>query len=246
MLSKKLTRLGVLAGTFVMLFAVSAQAYPVDTFTGPKVVTAISLQDPDPTLLKTDNVDIIGGQRDLLLDVSNVSGPAGPATYIGTIGEGSFVFNSGTPGVTATLQYDGDDTDIVGPPASLVNSEGLGGVDLTAAGTNSFKLDFLSIEGGDYQDTDVTIEVHNGTDKATFIGKIPDSSVPTRYEVLFSDFTGITSALASATSLEICLNPNGNPDVNFIMTGSVGVPEPATMILLALGGIAVLRRRNRA
>ena len=242
MSSSKLLRLGVLVGTFVMVTAISAQAYPIDMFTSPRVVTVIDLNDPDPTLVKVDHVDTLGGQRDLLFDVL---GTPGAVSYAGTIGEGSFVFNSGSPGVIATLQYDGDDLDIVGPPASLVNAEGLGGFDLTVGGTDRFSLDFKTIDGGDYLYTDIEIEVHNGAAVASFVGAIPNSSIPIRYDVLFSSFTGATSALSSATSLEICINPNGHQDVDFTMTGSVGTPEPATMALLALGGIAMLRRRRR-
>ena len=243
MSSSKLLRLGVLVGTFVMVTAISAQAYTIDLFTNAEVVTVIDLNDPDPTLVKVDHVDTLGGQRDLLLDVL---GTPGAVSYAGTIGEGSFVFNSGSPGVVATLQYDGIDSDIVGPPASLVNAEGLGGLDLTAGGRDRFTLDFKSIDGGHYLYMDIEIEVHNGPAVvASFVGQIPSSSIPIRYDALFSSFTGATSALSSATSLEICFNPNGHEDVDFVMTGSVGVPEPATMTLLALGGIAMLRRRRR-
>ena len=165
-------------------------------------------------------------------------------SYAGTIGEKEFVFNSQMPGVTATLQYDGVDADIT-DPASLVNAEDLGGLDLTAGGTDCFKLDFDSIDGGNYLYTDIEIEVHNEAAVASFVGTIPDDPNPFRYEVPFGDFTGVTSALSSATSLEIRFNPNGHQGVDFTMTGSVGVPEPATMGLLALGGLAVLLRRRR-
>jgi len=242
MSSSKLLHLGVSACAFVMVTAISAQAYTIDLFTSPRVVTVIDLNDPDPTLVKVNHVDTLGGQRDLLLDVL---GTPGAVSYAGTIGEGSFVFNSGSPGVAATLQYDGIDADVVGPPASLVNAEGLGGFDLTAGGTDRFNLDFTRIDGGDYQYTDIEIEVHNGADVALFVGTIPDSSIPIRYDVLFSSFTGITSALSSATSLEIRFNPTSHSDVDFTMTGSIGTPEPATMGLLALGGLAMLKRRKK-
>ncbi len=244
MSNTKLPRAAVLASAFIMLTAISAQAYPLDMFIdGPEVATVINLLNPNPTLVKVDHVDILGGQRDLLLEAS---GTAGSVTYAGTIGQGAFVFNSSSPGVTATLQYDGIDADVAGPPASLVNAEGLGGFDLTADDTDRFNLDFLSIDGGDYQYTDIEVEVHNGTDVASFVGTIPDSGVPIRYVVLFSSFTGDTSALLSATSLEIRFNPNGHPHVDFTMTGSVGAPEPATMGLLALGGLAILKRKRKS
>jgi len=243
MSKSKLLLCGVLVFAVVMVTANSVQAYPVDLFTGLEVTTVIDYIDPNPTLLKAANGDILGGERDLLLEVL---GQPGRVSYSGTIGQKKFVFNSESPGVTATLQYDGFDADVAGPVASLDNAEGLGGIDLTAGGTvDGFKLDFDSIDGGHYSSTDIEIEIHNGTDVAQFVGTISDSSIPIRYDALFSNFTGATSALSSATSVEIRFNTNGNPDVDFIMTGSVGVPEPATVGMLAFGGILVLWRKRR-
>ena len=68
MLSSKLLRLGALACAFVMVTAVSAQAYTIDLFTGDEVATVIDLNDPNPALVKATNVDILGGERDLLIE----------------------------------------------------------------------------------------------------------------------------------------------------------------------------------
>ena len=240
--------LGALACVFVMVTAISAQAYTIDLFNSPPEVTVINFYNLNPALLKAPAPtfgDILGEERDLLLKVSE---PAESTSYTGSIGAGTFVFNSGTPGTIATLQYDGIDADVTSHPASLVNNEGLGGFDFTQGGADRFKLNFNSIDGGNYSDTDIQIEVHNGTSNvARFVGTIVDNPNPFSYQVLFSspDWSGDLTVLSSATSLEITFNPSGHPDVDFTITPSYGTPEPATMGLLALGSLAMLIRRRR-
>ena len=102
----------------------------IDDFSDPvgERVIIIHNSDLDPTLLKTSSGggSVLGGERDLLLDVLGVSKAT---SFSGSIGAGVFEFGSvGDPGTVAVLQYDGLDADVPGHPASLINAEGLGGV----------------------------------------------------------------------------------------------------------------------
>ena len=227
-----------------LILVQAAAAQPViDDFSVPDPVGAvvINLLDPDPTLIETADVLLaaVGGERDILLDVLGVSGPV---SFSGSIGGGTFLFNSGAIGVAVILQYDGLDSDTVGPPASLVNSEGLGVVDLTSIG-GAFFLDFLSIEGGPVQTTGIEIEVHGGGGSAQFGGQIPDSATPSTFLAPFGGFSN-AGVLQSATSIELRINPGGASNVDFELD-AVGVPEPATVCLLGLGSLALLWRRQR-
>lgn len=198
----------------------------------------ISLINPDPTLASSADPGILGGERDLLLDVM---GAAGPVAYSGSVGQGTLAFNSSQPGTAATLQYDGIDTDIFGPPAGLINNELLGGIDFTASGSGLY-LDFLSIDGGQVQTTGIQIEAHNGAAVSTFAGAIADAAAPFRYNVPFAAFSD-PAVFSHVTSLTLSINPAGANDVDFVLD-LVGVPEPGTLAFLGLG-LALLRWRKR-
>ena len=176
---------------FLFAFSLSARAdFIVDDFSAPdpRIVPVVILLDPDPTLVETPDPGIGGGERDILVDVL---GTPTPSSFIGEIGNGSFLFGSSSPGTTATIQYDGVDVDILGPPAQLVNSEGLGGVDLTFGNTLfGVGLDFLSLDGVPLQTTSVEIEVHSSTSTSTFVGAIPDAAGLARFYAPFSAFSG--------------------------------------------------------
>jgi len=217
---------------------------PLDDFADPtpQAVVVIDAIHPNPTLIETPSFSVLGGERDVLL---TVSGTVSPVSFSGTIGDGQFLFGSATglSATAATIQYDGADTDVWGPPASLVNSERLGNVDLTAMGSG-FVLDFQSIDGGNRSDTDIEIEVHSNALSAAFAGVIPDSAVPFTYAVDFASFVG-DDVFTAATSITVRLNPNGVPDVDFVLS-RIDVPEPVAAALLAIGAVVLLRRRRRA
>jgi hypothetical protein len=206
--------------------------YILDDFDAPVpiVVPVINLYSPNPTLIETANAAILGTERDMLLSVFGV---AKPSSFIGEIGGGSFCFGGSSPGTAAVIQYDGMDADIVGPPAMLVNSEGLGGFDLTAYGS-MFALKFLSIDGGQVPSTYIQIEAHNSSFTTTFLGMIPDSAGPTTYLVPFAAFD-IPPVMTAVTSIEFRINPGGARDVDFELDKISVVPEPSMLALCALG-----------
>jgi len=238
-----------------LIFCVSVPAraeYIIDDFGAPDAanleVRVIRWNDPDPSLVQTPSppmpdTPILGGERDILLDVIGVSRLT---SFVGGIGDGTFLFNSSSPGTAATIQYDGDDDDPDGPPAALTNFEGLGGLDLTLYGP-AFELEFLSIDGGQAQSSDIEIEVHSSTSTALFLGTIDDSAGPTTYPAPFAAFSNL-GVFSDVTSIEFRINPGGAHDVDFELDTISIVPEPSAMALSALGLACLLgfawRRRK--
>jgi len=250
MCARRVVVAGLAVAWFAALSVGTTHALPIviDDFSlaDPHVAYAINIVDPDPTLIETPDpglLSIMGGERDLLVDVDGVSGPV---SATGTVGDGTYMFGTVGMGASATLQYDGVDADIVGPPAMLVNSEGLGGIDLTDGGTNvGIRLDFLFIDGGAGTLLGIEVEAHSTTGVATFSADIPHDPAPSSYLVPFAAFTDPT-VLAAATSLEITLNPTAVHDVDFELDYiGVEIPEPHSLTLLAGGMLPLVGRRRR-
>ncbi len=239
--------LALLAVAFLILVGSSSVRadFIIDDFSAPGAVTVpvIGLLDPSPLHIETKDAAILGGERDLLLEVI---GTTSLSSFIGEIGAGMLKFSSSSPGTALILQYDAEDVDAAGPPAGLLNNEGLGGVDLTALGY-AFGLTFTGIDGGSSQATDIAIEVHSTAGASTFVGAIGDSAAPTDYIVPFAGFSD-PAVFTGVTSIEVRINSGGIEDIDFRMNSFSVVPEPSTLLLLAsslLGLLGYVWRRRR-
>lgn len=257
----------------VLLLAVSAaNAAPItiDTFQSPNPREVWSLTNihQDPHLVKSMGPGIVGGERDLLIDLRSIDNP-GDIQASGQVGQRAdgfttFEFQSGSDdAAAATLQYDGFDMETA---TTFNNARQLGapptpGIDLTGGGTNNaILLDFLDADGGSgVSNIDLTVTLTSlagGT--ATFMGLIPDisASSPTKtFQFLFTSFMTTGSfSFTEVDSIEFLFNNRGNIDVDFTLdTIRAGVfviqeiPEPASIIMMAIGcvGFALLGYRRR-
>lgn len=221
----------LLALGLVFAGAISARAeYIIDDFRAPAntVVRVITFVNPDRSVVETPDAGILGGERDVLLDVI---GTPGLTSFIGEIGDGSFVFGGASPGTAATIQYDGVDAD---PADALANASGLGPVDLTVHG-DRFSLDFLSLDGGGSQFTEIWMTVYSGGASDLLVDLIPDNAGPSTYtSPPFADWVA-TADPANVTALEFSMNPIGINDVDFELDTIRIVPEPSTLALCVLG-----------
>jgi hypothetical protein len=229
----------------------SAASIVIDDFNqpNPQQFYVIAAINADPLLHKTVHGSILGGERDLLVDVI---GNAALTTAAGTIGGGDLDFGSSGP-VVATMQYDGVDADQLLPTRALVNNQGLA-VDLTGGGTNSaFRLDFDSIDGGPpLTPLSYTITLTSPiAGVATRTGTLAETASPLSYFVPFSAFTqSVNFTFANVTGITLTLNGGTTqPDADYKLSLFAAVPEPHSIALLGIGGAAFVlaahRRRSK-
>ena len=199
----------------------------IDSFDSPGTAESfvITAQDPDPTLVEQSALTAIGGERDILIDVLGVPQPVSAAAEVGG---GTILFDTNfAPGSTITLQWDGIDNDVIGPPASLVNSNGLL-VDLTGGGVNTgLRFDFLRIDGGAGTELPVEIRLRSaGGGTATFTGNFTQSGTPTSEFVEFQDFLLAGNfSFTDVTSIEVQFNQAGVERVEFELDLLVAAKE---------------------
>jgi len=237
-------------GSLLLSSAVSAASITIDDFNqpNPEQFYVIAAINADPLLHKTAHASILGGERDLLVDVI---GSAALTTAAGTVGGGVFDFGTSGP-VLAMLQYDGVDADQLLPTRALVNNQGLS-VDLTGGGSNNaLRLDFDSIDGGPPSTPlSYTITLTSPVaGVATRTGTLAETAGPQTYLIPFASFTpSVNFTFANVSSITLTLNGGTTqPDSDFRLSLFAAVPEPHSVALLGIGGVALLmaaRKRNR-
>ncbi len=214
----------------------SAAAVSVDDFSAPSPasVYVINFLNSDPSTIVTADPSILGGGRSVTIDVV---GAASLVSAAGSIGDGNFSSNTGTPGSIITLLYNG--------AAGL----GMGAADLVDSGNNKLVLDFVALEAGIGTAMGIDVTIVSGAGSAGFVGSITESASPFTYEIPYSSFlaSGGFGGFGAVDSITIVLNPAGASNVDFTLDGIRSVPEPSTLALAALGlsGVVCLAGRRR-
>jgi len=238
---------------FAVLQQVEAGTIVIDDFSAPDDPAMLSLSGGQVggLLFKQTEPSVLGGERDVLLELLGGSS-ASTATML--IGGGYLDLSTGSFGSTLSLQYDGfgpgdDDTS-----QALFNNMGLD-VDLTDGGENQFfQLDFASLDAGPGMDAiEMVIEVTSASGTAIFMGLLEEAVSPTSYLFDFDDFqtTGMFN-WQNVTGMNFVLNADGQEAVDLMLDGiSVVVAEPSAALLAfpgcaatALIGLRRFRRRR--
>ena len=185
-------------------------AATIDEFSSPDPETAyfIDAIDANPFQLTTTTLggDIIGGTRDLTVNVLGPTNPISANGFVGTIGMGDGVFNLGTatsgPGTQVTMLYD-------------AGGAGLG-ADLSAGGGNGFRFDFdyLQVGTGTTMDLNVTLVGPSGS--ATLSTTVAANAGAFSFFAPFTSFTPSgTFSFADVSSVQFDFNSSGVQDTDF-------------------------------
>lgn len=271
-ITMKQTIKSLLGVTFLLgsTAASTASAATIDLFTEAQAVTDTTKDgNAVSSSTATGLASIIGGQRDISVNVDPSSPGAFPNTTM-QIGFGVLSFTNGSGSTGGGLvQWDGADQTIA------LNATGLGGVDLTADGSNAFLYNvFDSDFGFEFEIRAYTSALDYAIltiNNALAVDNAWASHVPVA--LFFSYFSGpdytgtIVPGLGTRSlknfgsgvdltnlgALEIYLNTGTYQDRVSELDLSIGsvtttVPEPATLSLLGLGLLAagMSRRQKQA
>ena len=243
----------------------------IDNFESPDpgevhFVPPHSVDPTDALLVKHTDTDIIGNERDMLVEVLGPSGPISAAAIIGQEPEihkaGVLqVATCGSSPTRVTLQYDGVDLD---DPINkkLHNAQSLS-VDLTDGGTNDrLVLRFISSDGVHPQGLKIGVQVtgapdpHKPAELVTLKhwGYVADSNRKFEHSIKFTEFGAQGSAVfGNINSLMFLFNTDAAgvsmPNIDIVLDAIDVVPEPSVLVLLGcmFVGFAVYgyRRRRR-
>jgi hypothetical protein len=222
----------LLSCILILMAAGSAHAlFIIDTFddTNQLVNTFVS----GPLTLPTATGEAVGNYRTMeMVSVNPSSGYSSlEADYTVTPDTLAFSNNDGVLG-TARITWD-------------ANSVGLGGVDLTESGANSYlSIDVNTIDQGS---VDLVFDITGTGAYGTATTTINNAAVGT-FQVPFTSFTGYSNDIfANADNIVFTVSTNNaGSDLNldFVYTSGYipppAVPEPSTLFLFGLGGFGIL------
>lgn len=222
-----------------MLIYSSAGAVIIDDFsTTPQMVEADPPPVPNTDASEVASASSLGGWRDLFAEVtaSPFNTDLAFEANFGTLATSA---GGGVEGSTA-VTWDGNDGD-----GEVVDTTGLGGIDLTGGGTaNGFDLNLLSID----LDVSVAITVWDmvgSMSTASFLAANLDSD-----SFAFSSFTGVDFTNVGALQLGFqSTTPSFDVVVTLLETNNISggpvmpVPLPGTALLFGVGliGLRLLR-----
>jgi len=208
----------------------------------------------------TLGTDIVGGERDLFVELlSNGGVPTRDATLGVAGGVLDFSVDSLAAG-TAVVQWDGADN------SSTLDILGLGGVDFTEGGTlNAFALDVLFADAGFNFIIDVYTDATHFTSASLLSFAV---TTPSTRNLFFSDFgdCGLSAPglgiqliscgadgaadFSNVGALQVRIDPLGlSTAIDLTLDNVTTVPEPSVLALmgagLLAGGFAARTRRNK-
>jgi|GEM_PF-4040821 len=240
---KRILALGV---TLLIPASVSAGIITIDDFSVDQTIGTVGPSGSD-IAVGVEDASILGGQRDVQLvrnpvatNTSNVSG--GKMTW-------TFLENSSSSGfINNFVSYDGVDNNFARfPQFSPGLSSGGAGFDFTQGGIlDAFEFDLGTISENLSQGLRLLVQVQD--DSASFGTSqivLTDAMSNTSLQIPFSSFTGRDFENIRNVMFFIGGGAFTGQAATVEFDAFRAVPEPASILLLAAGGLSLMLRRRR-
>jgi hypothetical protein len=224
---------GLAVGALIFSSAVASAIVVIDDFASGDYNNTVTGSSMIAEAVRGPFAGILGGWRDSL-----VLHTGGPQNVQAVVVGGRQYLNSDTETSGALfLQYDGNDGE---SETDLVQTNGIMSPAANLAAENAFRLDFPAVNGGPLGPLTLSITVTTGAGSFTHTGSVANG-VGVVHTVAFSNFSGAN--FADVRRLDFAFR--GSQATDFTLDQITAVPEPSTIAALAVGGLALLRRRSR-
>jgi len=184
---------------------------PFDVDTTPLVIILNPADLPVTETGFTQDNNILGGERDLILTVTDGDDQS---IVTSSVSDGSWSIS--TPGSAegfSIMQYDGRDA------SSTLNRNGLGGVDFTSGGADSLHC-FIQSD----IETTYTFTIYSGSASSVAVVDIPGDDTLNEYFIRYSqDFDG-SASFTSVGAFEIRVEANVDVDSFITIVATNGIP----------------------
>jgi|GEM_PF-991110 len=228
-------------GAFVLAGSASAQNIVIDDFSSG--ATDISIVSGTGYLESQQNgaSGIVGGQRDLLLEVLN--NPYNRSAEFEVVPSQGASFLSNGAGLLSQVYLDYDGQDSEGNDGFQTAGSGL---NLDLSGQNQLRFDFLFADLG--LDVKVDFYTYDGGMSTGRFSVMEDTFVPQIYTIDFSSFTaengGSGVDFSDVDRIVVHFQPQ-NAATDFGLKSIQAVPEPTSMAAIGLGLVGLISRRRK-
>lgn len=236
------TPLAILGTAAVLAVPSLSQALVLDSFEELQLTEDVPTSSPPPDSESEQAAAVPGGFRDI--DAENFTN-AIQGTQANTNSNSLGLFNVSNGSTTrgqGTITWDGEDGDA---RRMGTDRDGLGGVDLTADGSNAFAFDVVAI---DLPYRYILRVFDMDGNRSVERGNISRDDEGSTIQIGFSEFAGIDFASIGALQLTLRARVR-DADISiddFRTTGAIPIPASLPMFFAALGGLGLLGRRRRS
>ncbi len=193
----------------------------IDQFNDPNpaFVYFINAVNANPLTRNDTGSGILGGQRDLTVNVLGPSNPISANGFVGLVGASNGVFNLGTassgPGTQVIMLYDANGVGLL--------------TNLTAGGNNNLRLDFNFLQVGTGSTMDMKIVLTSPGGTATFTTNVTENGGAFSVIVPFASFSTVGAfTFSNVSSAQFSFNNSGVQDVDFELNDIVGALQKNT------------------